>query len=844
LEYKEELIKEINSLKDKITKLQSELSSCKRNEEIFGLALNSASADVWEMNIKTGTLKYGKRWDRRMGYSDGEVDETMKDIQSYVHPEDLERTINDLKAFIAGKKDIYETECRLRKKSGEYIWVVSRGTAIEYDEDGKPFRLAGVNIDITERKEKEAFIKERENEYKKLFKESERRSLLNRLLFNCSNTILDSKDFKTTARYIFDACREATGAKSGYVALLNEEGNENEVLFLEAGGIPCSVDPSLPMPIRGLREESYKTGRVVFENNFLESEWMKFIPEGHVPLKNVMFTPLTIKGKTAGIIGLANKPADFTEKDAFVAEAFGELAAIALKNSYMEEQLRKERDFANTVIKTARVIVLELDNKGNIVRINPFMEELTDYKEKEVKGKNWFKTFIPENIKRRIKNVHSKTISGKNTSGNINPIKLKNGTQREIIWFNSNIKDGNGNITGVLAVGQDITEQLKIEERLHQSEKMEAIGNLAGGIAHDFNNILGGIIGYSELSLINIKSENIIETNLKKILGAANRAKELVKQILTFTRQNIEEKKPVLLKPVVSEAITLLKASIPVSVKIYKEIRKETNPVLADSTKIHELILNIATNSVYAMDQKGTLFIHLYEENIKENLHGRLGNISPGIYTVLEITDTGCGMNQETLDRIFDPFYTTKPVGEGTGMGLSVVFGIIKSHNGNLTVSSTEGKGTTFLIYFPQTTKAIDTETEYETQLYKGTENILFVDDEEILADIGKEVLSSLGYNVTSITKSDEALTVFKKHPDKFDLLITDQTMPLITGIELSEEILKIKPDLPIILCTGYNSQADPDRVKSLGISKFFMKPVSWSELSKAIREILNVKER
>jgi CheY-like chemotaxis protein len=343
--------------------------------------------------------------------------------------------------------------------------------------------------------------------------------------------------------------------------------------------------------------------------------------------------------------------------------------------------------------------------------------------------------------------------------------------------------------------------------------------------------------------MINVESGSILENNFKKILTAANRAKKLVRQILTFTRQNIEEKEPVFLTPVINEAVTLLKASIPVSVNIYKEIRKESNPIIADSTKIHELILNIATNSVYAMEQKGTLFIHLYEENVSEDLTGRIGDINPGQYTVLEITDTGCGMSEETLDKIFDPFYTTKPVGEGTGMGLSVVFGILKSHESNIIVNSTPGKGSSFLIYFPQTEEQITDKKNDNMLLYTGTESILFVDDEEILADIGKEVLSSLGYRVTSITRSEEAIRIFKKYPDKFDLLITDQTMPLISGMELTEEVLKIRPDLPIILCTGYNSKINPEKAKSLGISKFYMKPVSWPEISRAIREILGVKQ-
>jgi nitrogen-specific signal transduction histidine kinase/ActR/RegA family two-component response regulator len=392
----------------------------------------------------------------------------------------------------------------------------------------------------------------------------------------------------------------------------------------------------------------------------------------------------------------------------------------------------------------------------------------------------------------------------------------------------------------VWSVVRDVTETKKIQEMSRQSQKMEAVGQLAGGIAHDFNNMLTGIIGYTEISLDMVTQGSKLEKNLMQILKAGDRAKHLVNQILSFSRHSQNIKNNIYLRPILKEVIELLKVSIPSSVIIKTEIYKDTHTVYADPVKIHEVIMNLVTNSVHAMEEKGELTISLREECLLYSDFGYMGMIEAGEYSIIEVFDTGCGIDQETIKKIFEPFYTTKPRGKGTGMGLSVVYGIVQSHNGNIQIKTKPGHGVTFRIFFPKSEISPLKFEKNENHYVFGTENILFVDDEILLVEMAKELLSSMGYNVTATYDSAEALKIIINNPEKFDLLITDQTMPKLTGAELAKEALKLRPDLLIIMCTGYSSSINSEKAIQMGIKKFLMKPVTRNELGMAIREVFD----
>ncbi len=395
---------------------------------------------------------------------------------------------------------------------------------------------------------------------------------------------------------------------------------------------------------------------------------------------------------------------------------------------------------------------------------------------------------------------------------------------------------------------KDITERRKTEEnlrmietRLRQSEKMEAIGQLAGGIAHDFNNVLGGIIGFTDMSLNIVEKGSAVERNLTRILDASNRAKNMVQRILTFSRQDNPHKANVSISYIVSEVLELLSVTIPSSVRIESDLQNDAKPVLADPTQINELILNLAMNAVYAMKNKGTLKMRLYSSTVGDEAYGYIGRIASGEYSVVEVIDTGCGMDDLTLKKAFDPFFTTKPVGQGTGMGLSVVLGIVQSHCGDVQVETEHGKGTTFRIFLPTcTVPATVSAAKKKPEIKGGTEHILFVDDEKMMIEMAQEMLGKLGYKLTCMTSSLEALRFIEERGSEIDILITDQTMPSMTGVELAKAALKIRPDLPVILCTGYSTEINPERVAAIGIHKLAMKPLRLHEFAEILREVLD----
>ena len=383
-------------------------------------------------------------------------------------------------------------------------------------------------------------------------------------------------------------------------------------------------------------------------------------------------------------------------------------------------------------------------------------------------------------------------------------------------------------------------ESLRIQAQLQQAQKMEAIGTLAGGIAHDFNNILSAVIGYTEIALADVPGNSSQHQNLQEVLKAGNRARDLVKQILTFSRQTEQELKPVQINQIVRETLKLLRASLPTTVTIAQQIESDS-AVLADPTQIHQVIMNLCTNAAHALrDNGGQLKIDLSDVMLDGSFIEQHPYLSPGGFIKLSIADDGHGMEKSILDRIFDPFFTTKERGEGTGMGLAVVLGIIKSHGGTITVDSEVGKGSVFDVFLPVIKREVDHEVRTKAPIPTGTERILFIDDEKALVDLGRQILERLGYTVTVRTSSVEALELFMEHPEKFDLVITDMTMPNMTGDDLAGKLLNVRTDIPIILCTGYSEKISREKAQSLGIKEFILKPIVMRELARIVRSVLD----
>ena len=384
-------------------------------------------------------------------------------------------------------------------------------------------------------------------------------------------------------------------------------------------------------------------------------------------------------------------------------------------------------------------------------------------------------------------------------------------------------------------------DKLQLEIKLHQAYKLEAIGTLAGGIAHDFNNILGAILGYTTLAKDEAPPGTQLEKDLDSVLIAAQRAKDLIKQILIFSRQSNVELIPLKIQHLVKEALKMLRSSIPATIEIKEDIDSYCGTVMADPTQVHQILINLCTNAYHAMEEKGgVISVILKTTAIELKSTTDPHQIEAGNYAELVVSDTGPGISPDILSKIFDPYFTTKETGKGTGMGLSIVHGIITGYGGKITVDSQPGQGASFHVFFPLVQQETEPDIKEVGDIPKGNERILFVDDEEMLADMGKNMLERIGYEVTVRKSSLEALQKFQNQPDQFDLVITDLTMPGMTGYELARRILQIRPNIPIILCTGYSATISEEQAKAIGVKEFALKPLVRNDIARIIRKALD----
>jgi len=525
-------------------------------------------------------------------------------------------------------------------------------------------------------------------------------------------------------------------------------------------------------------------------------------------------------------------------------DAAGKVIALIGIAHDITERKRMEESHARlaTAIEQAAETVVITDTKGTILYANPAFEKNSGYTRAEALGQNPRVLKSGKHDAGFYREMWATLLRGEVWSGHFTN-RRKDGTLFEEEATISPIRDADGTIINYVAVKRDVTKEVELETQVRQSQKMEAIGTLAGGIAHDFNNMLAAIFGYAHLLQQDTEGNPLAQESVEEILKSANRAKELVQQILTFSRQRESSRQVIRLDSIIKEAMKFLRASLPANLKIDMQLAATAPAVLADATQIYQVTMNLATNALHAMEgRNGQLTVTLepfQPDAVFLHTHPQL---RPVQYARLTIADTGCGMDAKTLERIYEPFFTTKPIGKGTGLGLSVVHGIMKSHEGVITVESQVGQGTTFRLYFPAQIQAEAVAVDAGTagrHAHGNGQRILFLDDEVALTSVVQKMLRRLDYQVTTSNSGGEVIRLVRANPAQFDLVITDLTMPEINGLEVARQLHAIRPELPVILMSGYSVSVVADSLRDAGICELLQKPVSLSALTEVVQRVL-----
>jgi len=713
-------------------------------------------------------------------------------------------------------KDVVRHEEVGKDAEGQTIWSEIIATPIR-DKEGNILSALELVVPITARKKAEEELKKAHDELEK--RVEERTADLVKVNKELQAEIAERGQAEKALRESEENYRILFDNAPDLIIVINTEGNFLDLnkKFEEESGYSREEIIGKSVFTSGiLTESSVNISIPYFEELLAEKKGVFFEVEGvtkdgsKIPYE-LMAVPLKKDGKTVAVQATLRNIADrkqaqealreSEEKYRSMMEAMDDPAYICspdLRIEYINSAMKKRIGY-NAVGEPCHKVMHELDEKCP-----------------------WC--------------IHGKVMKGEHIKTEV--VSPKDGKAYHV--SNSPIFHTDGSASK-LTVFRDVTETKKMAEQLQQAQKMESIGTLAGGIAHDFNNILFPMMGFAEMALDDVPKDNPLRNNIKEILQGTKRARDLVKQILAFSRQAGKELKPLKVQLVVKEVLKLMRSSLPTTIDIKQDISNKCGLVMADATQIHQVVMNLMTNAYQAMeDESGALEVILKEvELTSDDLTEP--SMAPGAYVCLSVTDTGIGMNQSTINHIFEPYFTTKKNGKGIGLGLAVVHGIVKSFNGDIKVYSEPGQGTIFHVYLPVIKSIVETgETEAVTPFTKGTERILIVDDEEPIVRMEKQMLERLGYHVTERTSSVEALEAFCNAPDKFDLVITDMTMPNMTGIQLAQKLLDIRPDIPIIVCTGFSTKVNDEKAKESGIRGFVMKPVVMSELGKKIREVLD----
>ncbi|MBU0681067.1 MAG: PAS domain S-box protein [Proteobacteria bacterium] len=779
----DELVAAINDMRRKLKKTYDDLVG---SHEVLLRAQHVAHIGNWNWNLVTGVTTWSDELYSITGISQEEYDGTYEMYLSCIHPEDQQQ-FKALTARIVADKAPYHEEYRIVCKDDGQTRYVQEDGIVSIDAAGKITNIMGTIQDITERKRAEVEL-------------ANSKALLECLIHSIPDLI-----------FYKDRDSVYLGGNRAFCAFTGHP-EEDIVGKTDFDFFPQDVAQFF----REKDQEMLRSGEPK-----TNEEWVDY-PDGRRVLLETLKTPFYGPGgEVLGLIGISR---DLTTRKLMEVrlekseEKFRQLAENIQEVFWIISRKSKSLQYVSQAYETIWGRTCQSLFADPMAVLESIVPEDRERVTQAIGDNPQEKMYLPEFR-----------------------ISRPDGSLR---WISARIfpvHDARGDVYRYAGIAEDISERKRNEEALRQSQKMEAMGTLAGGIAHDFNNILTAILGFSELALLYMPEEGSVRDSIEQVRLAGNRAKELVKQILSFSRQSEASRSPQELTVLVKETLKLLRASLPVNIAISQDIAPDVGLILADITQIHQVLMNLCTNAAHGMaEHGGTLTIGIHEVAFAGDDEARPRELAPGTYVRLTVRDTGTGIPRRVLEHIFEPYFTTKAMGQGTGLGLSVVHGIVADHGGVVLVSSTVGVGTCFDVFFPKVTVRPLAPEKIDQKPYIGTESILLVDDEEAIVKMGQRMLEGVGYQVTIAASGEEGLAIFQAQPDAFQVVITDQTMPGMSGAEMAQQLLEIKPDQAIILCTGYSTSITAEKAKAVGIRDFAMKPLSGQELARLIRGVLD----
>ncbi len=829
-----------------------------KSETRFRIIFEQAAVGVSIIESKTGQfIRANNKFSGIFGYDKHEM--TATTFNKITHQDDRQSDLNNMEKLIKGEIREFSMEKRYIHKNGSIVWG-NLFVSPMWDAGQEPNYHIAIVEDITKRKQAEESLEKRIVALTRPLDDAE--SIAFEELFNLADIQRLQDEFAEATgvasiithtdgtpitnpsnfcRLCADIIRKSDKGlancfkSDAAVGKLNPAGPNVQLCL--SGGL---WDAGAGITVGGQHIANWLIGQVRDKTQG-EADMSKYAQEIGVDVQsfNEAFreVPAMTKGQFDKIAQMLFTLA--TQLSNIAYQNIQQARFITDRKKAGESLHRSEEQFRG-LVETSSDCIWEVNANAIYTYISPQVETILGYKPVEIIGRTPF-DLMPSEEAERIEVVFNNYLETGKPIVNLENILLHKDGRHLLLETNAvAFHDDSGKVIGYRGMGRDITGRKQLEENLRQSQKMESVGTLAGGVAHEFNNILGGITGYTELAIDDAPQNGPVRESLDEILSLSNRARDVVKQILAFSRKGTKEHKPLQAHLIIEESLKVLRATIPSTIEIKPRIDENSGTILADPTQLNQICTNLCMNAAHAMEDNGGVLeigltsVILDSEDVKQ-----YSDLKTGEYVKLTVSDSGSGINPENLAKIFDPFYTTKGVGKGTGMGLSVVHGIIKDHNGAIAVSSKLGEGTTFTVFLPRVEARID-KIENDDAIPTGAESILVVDDEEQLVFLLKTILGRLGYNVTAMTSSLETLELFKKDPLRYDLIITDLTMPNLTGDRLASEIIAIRPNMPVIIATGYTHAVDSEKVKQSGIKAFIPKPYQKQDLAKTIRLILD----